>query len=166
MVCQPLLGGFFSSHRRATTSVRVSNHTKTEEYDFAVFVHGSIRSGGGRGALSTLATQYWAVAVWTGKWCVEEKEAWMNQVFCPPDPCGHHRAACPRAGVLGRRGYALESVLAGICREAGGRVTTNILVRDLDLEHLQGPDVAGVSRWWQAAFPSLERPNSQSRRPW
>ena len=27
-----------------------------------------------------------------------------------------------------------------ICREAGGRVTTNIMVRDLDLEHLQGPD--------------------------
>ena len=27
-----------------------------------------------------------------------------------------------------------------ICREAGGRVMTNIMVRDLDLEHLQGPD--------------------------
>ena len=27
-----------------------------------------------------------------------------------------------------------------ICREAGGRVSTNFLVRDLDLEHLQGPD--------------------------
>ena len=26
------------------------------------------------------------------------------------DPFGHHRAACSRAGVLGRRGFALESV--------------------------------------------------------
>ena len=31
-------------------------------------------------------------------------------------------------------------MLARICREAGGRVTTNVMVRDLDLEHLQGPD--------------------------
>ena len=42
--------------------------------------------------------------------------------------------------MLGRRGYALESVLARICGEAGDRVTTNILVRDLDVEHLQGPE--------------------------
>ena len=58
----------------------------------------------------------------------------------PLDPSGHHRVACVRAGVLGPRGFALESMLARICREAGGRVTTNIMVRDLDLEHLQGPD--------------------------
>ena len=45
------------------------------------------------------------------------------------DVFGHHRAACARAGVLSRRGYALESVIARVCREAGGR-----LVRDLDLE--------------------------------
>ena len=31
--------------------------------------------------LSTLATQYWAEAVWIGKWCLHQKEAWMNQVF-------------------------------------------------------------------------------------
>ena len=52
------------------------------------------------------------------------------------DACGHHRAACARAGVLARRGYALESVTARICREAGGRVRTNAFVRELDL-----PDV-------------------------
>ena len=50
------------------------------------------------------------------------------------DVFGHHRAACARAGVLSRRGYALESVMARVCREAGGRVTTNVPVRDLDLE--------------------------------
>ena len=49
------------------------------------------------------------------------------------DSFGHHRAACARAGVLGKRGYALESVVARICREAGGRVATNVLVRELDL---------------------------------
>ena len=52
----------------------------------------------------------------------------------PLDFCGHHRAACARAGVLGRRGFALESVAAWICREAGGRVRTNMLVRDMDLD--------------------------------
>ena len=35
--------------------------------------------------------------------------------------------------MLGRRGFALESAAARVCREAGGRVATNILVRDLDL---------------------------------
>ena len=51
----------------------------------------------------------------------------------PLDIYGHHRAACARAGVLGRRGFALESVVARICREAGGRASTNVFVRDLDL---------------------------------
>ena len=36
----------------------------------------------------------------------------------PLDIYGHHRAACARVGVLGRRGFALESVVARICREA------------------------------------------------
>ena len=52
----------------------------------------------------------------------------------PLDFSGHHRAACARAGMLGRRGYALESVAARICREAGGRVRTNMFVRDMDLD--------------------------------
>ena len=56
----------------------------------------------------------------------------------PLDSRGHHRAACARAGVLGRRGYALESVAARICREAGGRVSTNVMVRDLDLVQFVG----------------------------
>ena len=51
----------------------------------------------------------------------------------PIDPFGHHRAACARTGALGRRGFALESAAARVCREAGGRVTTNAMVRDLDL---------------------------------
>ena len=51
----------------------------------------------------------------------------------PLDSCGHHRAACAQAGVLGKRGWALESVAVRICREAGGRVTTNVMLRDLDM---------------------------------
>ena len=35
----------------------------------------------------------------------------------PLDVFGHHRAACARAGVLGRRGFAVESAGARICRE-------------------------------------------------
>ena len=49
------------------------------------------------------------------------------------DVLGHHRAGCAEAGVLGRRGCALESAAARVCREAGAMVTTNVLVRDLDL---------------------------------
>ena len=49
------------------------------------------------------------------------------------DIFGHHRAACARAGVLGRRGFAPESAVARICREAGCRVATNTFMRDMDL---------------------------------
>ena len=42
-------------------------------------------------------------------------------------------AACARVGVLGRRGFALETAAARVCREAGGRVMTNMFVRELDL---------------------------------
>ena len=45
--------------------------------------------------------------------------------------------------MLGRRGFALESVVARICREAGGRVTSNVMVRDLDLP---APDVSDSRR--------------------
>ena len=41
-----------------------------------------------------------------------------------------HRA---QAGVLGRRGIAVESAAARTCREAGRRVATNRFVRDLDV---------------------------------
>ena len=51
----------------------------------------------------------------------------------PLDSSGHHRAACAQAGALGRRGFAVESAAARICREAGGRVRVNVFVRDMDL---------------------------------
>ena len=46
----------------------------------------------------------------------------------------------PGRGALGRRGFALESAAARVCREAGGRVTTNVMVRDLDLPVLNATD--------------------------
>ena len=49
------------------------------------------------------------------------------------DPSGHHRAACAVAGVLGRRGFAVESAAARVCCEAGGRVTTNVRIQDMDI---------------------------------
>ena len=51
----------------------------------------------------------------------------------PLDAFGHHRSACATSGVLGRRGFPLESAAARVCREAGARVRTNVMVRDLDL---------------------------------
>ena len=56
------------------------------------------------------------------------------------DSFGHHRAACHVAGVLGRRGFPLECAAAQVCREAGARVTTNMLVRDMDLGHFDALD--------------------------
>ena len=60
----------------------------------------------------------------------------LSQRICgcglPYDPFGHHRSACSRTR-LGRRGFPLESAAARICREAGGRVATNMFVRNLDL---------------------------------
>ena len=56
----------------------------------------------------------------------------------PLDVLGHHRAACANAGVLGPRGWVLENVAVRVCREAGGRVRTNLAVRDTDLgAHVQ-----------------------------
>ena len=48
-----------------------------------------------------------------------------------------YRAACSRAGVPGNRGYALESAAARVCREAGGRVSTNVFLRDMALDSVQ-----------------------------
>ena len=56
------------------------------------------------------------------------------------DGLRHHRSACPVVGVLGRRGFPLESAAARICREVGGRVRTNVLVRDLDLHAINNLD--------------------------
>ena len=56
----------------------------------------------------------------------------------PLDSSGHHRAACATSGV-GRRGFAVESAVARVCREAGGRVSCNVFVRDLDV----GVPIAG-----------------------
>ena len=60
----------------------------------------------------------------------------------PLDSSGLHRAACANSGVLGRRLFAVESAVARVCREAGGRVSCNVFVRDLDV----GVPIAGDGR--------------------
>ena len=61
----------------------------------------------------------------------------LSSVTCrcgqPLHSRGHHRGASAHAGVLGRRGFPLESCAARICREAGARVSVNVRVQDLDL---------------------------------
>ena len=49
------------------------------------------------------------------------------------DVFGHHHAACSRVGELGKRGFAAESAVAQVCREGGARVSTNVMLRDLDI---------------------------------
>ena len=61
-------------------------------------------------------------------------------------------------GVLGRRGYLLENVVARICQEAGGRVTTNVLMWDLDLAE---PNAADARRFLVAARQREERKNPE-----
>ena len=46
------------------------------------------------------------------------------------DVFGHHWAACATAGVVGRRGFVVESAAAQICLEGGPRVPTNVMVQD------------------------------------
>ena len=58
----------------------------------------------------------------------------------PLDVLGHHRAACANVGVLGRRGFALKSAAARVCREAAGRVSVNVAVCDLDIGVLDRAD--------------------------
>ena len=63
----------------------------------------------------------------------------LSKLFCRCgrliDEFGHPHATCAQEGVvLARRGYALESVVARVCREGGARVTTNMCVRDFDLD--------------------------------
>ena len=59
----------------------------------------------------------------------------------PLDVLGHHRAACANVGVLGRRGFALENAAARVCREASGRVSVDVAVRDLDIGVLERLEV-------------------------
>ena len=49
------------------------------------------------------------------------------------DNFGHHPSACAVVGIFGRRGHFLMIAAARICREAGGRVRTNVFRRELEL---------------------------------
>ena len=57
-----------------------------------------------------------------------------------PDSLGNHRSACAVSGALVRRGFEVEVAVARICREGGARVSTNVMVRDLDLSQAPGVD--------------------------
>ena len=63
--------------------------------------------------------------------------------------------------MLGRRGFPLECAAAQICREAGARVATNVLVRDMDLAAFNALDsrrlevVADGLTLWHGAQWSL-----------
>ena len=80
------------------------------------------------------------------------------------DMFGHHRAraACPEAGVLGKRGFPLERAAAQVCREAGARVSTNMFVRDMDLAAFNALDgrrleiVADGLSLWQGAQLAID----------
>ena len=81
----------------------------------------------------------------------------------PLDSSGHHRAACAQAGVLERRGFAVESAAARIFREAGSRVRVNVFVRDMDLimPHAKAEDW----RSWLTACLYSEDANWPSTQP-
>ena len=66
-----------------------------------------------------------------------------NIPFPPSSACcsfGAFGFPSAHAGVLSRRGHAMEIAAARVCREAGARVSTNVLVRDLDLLPLHRAD--------------------------
>ena len=80
----------------------------------------------------------------------------LVQAFLPMWPS--HRRLRPSScslrssRVLGRRGFALESVAARVCREGGARVTTNMFVRDL---HLDVPNAARDGRRLEGENPAI-----------
>ena len=65
------------------------------------------------------------------------------------DVFGHHRAACSRAGVLGRRGFPVESVAVRICREPTSWSEIWILGRPTSL-------TAGGLKWLPTGCLCLE----------
>ena len=71
------------------------------------------------------------------------------------DVRGHHRAACAVVGVLGRRGFPVESAAARVFREAGARVSTNVMVRDLDILPMVCPSSTGHN--WRSIPPLCRR---------
>ena len=58
------------------------------------------------------------------------------------DPMADHLAACAPSGLLASRGAVLERACARMCHEAGARVQTNVMVRDVNL----GPLAPGDGR--------------------
>ena len=72
------------------------------------------------------------------------------------DAFGHHRAACSRSEVLGRRGFSLESAAARVCREAGwarGNQTSSCAIWTSGCRMLM---TAEGSRWWSTVGHSSE----------
>ena len=84
-------------------------------------------------AHSRFDTQPFRVLFLRRLWLPLPSSARNCQCGLPLDSSGHHRAACAVAGVLGRRGFAVESAAARVCREAGARVSLNVRVQDMDL---------------------------------
>ena len=72
-------------------------------------------------------------------------------------------------GSWGRRGYDLETVTARICREAGGRVTTNVMVRDLDVAEPNAADTRRLEALLTVAAlrgsPARHRHNHREHTP-
>ena len=88
----------------------------------------------------------------------------------PLDVHGHHRAACSRAGVLGGRGFSVESAAALVCREAGARVSTDVFVGDFDLPVVghDGRAARGRCRWLATLrwCPIGDRHHARFTHPW
>ena len=64
--------------------------------------------------------------------------------------------------MLGKRGFPLECAAAQVCREAGGRVATNVFIRDLELAEFNAFDnrrvevIADGLTLWQGAQLAID----------
>ena len=88
----------------------------------------------------------------------------LSYLTAPVDVAAHSTSlttiaqrACPEAGVLGMRGFPLECAAAQVCKEGGARVSTNVLVRDMDFTTLS---TAAGWRWWRTGWLSGGELNS------
>ena len=85
-------------------------------------------------------------------WCPFPLSAHFCRCGRRLDVRGHHRSACGRAGVLGRRGFPLESAAARGCGEARrGSQSTSAWLTSISFP--QGGSTTGRLRLWQTDFP-------------
>ena len=96
---------------------------------------------------SRLEPQIFSVLLLRRFWCPLPLSAHSCRCGRPLDVRGHHQAACGRAGVLGRRGFPLESAAAASAERQGGGFQS-MYESLISTSFRQGGSITGRLRLW------------------